>query len=114
MNGFFYSLNQELTLRQSKVRVSVASLGVIKTDAVRKAQEMGILDHIPESAVGSLEECSMIMVEGLIEIPDSWQPFDVQSDSDLETPSGERLLSTKSGSNKENFLYLIGEKKSCP
>eukprot|EP00116_Pleurobrachia_bachei_P007073 sb/3467335/ len=29
----------------------------------------------------------------------------VQSDPDLGTPSGERLLSTKSGSNKVNFLY---------
>eukprot|EP00116_Pleurobrachia_bachei_P000137 sb/3460399/ len=31
--------------------------------------------------------------------------FIIQSDPDLGTPSGERLLSTKSGSNKVNFLY---------
>ena len=70
MNGFFYTLDQELHLRKSKVGVTVAVLGMIRTNAVAKlVDEYGLLAHVPSFAQGDLKECSEIMIEGLVTRP---------------------------------------------
>ena len=70
MNGFFYTLDQELQLRKSKVRVTVGALGLIRTELiVRAIEEYGMLTHVPAFAQGDLKECSENMIEGLVTRP---------------------------------------------
>ena len=64
LNGFFYSLQQELAAIKSNVTVSIAALGLIKTKEVGE-----ISDHMtsfPEFLKGDLSECARLMIDNFI------------------------------------------------
>ena len=64
LNGFFYSLQQELEALKSNVTVSLAALGLIKTKEIGE-----ISDHItmmPEFFKGDLSECALVMIDNFI------------------------------------------------
>ena len=64
LNGFFYSLQQELAAIKSSVTVSIAALGLIKTKEVGE-----IVDHmtgIPEFFKGDLSETARVMIDNFI------------------------------------------------
>eukprot|EP00116_Pleurobrachia_bachei_P017661 sb/3477923/ len=64
------------------------------------------------------QTCPILILSTLTLILISLQFEDSASDSDLGTPSGERLLSTKSGCplnrGQIRLISYIGGKKSCP
>jgi len=67
MNGFFYSLQQELLARESSVSLTIGSLGLILTK-----ERSELLPHghpYPVWSKGSLEECSRGIMEAYITRP---------------------------------------------
>ena len=70
LNGFFYSLQQELLAKKSPVTLSVFSLGLIVTphmDAIIES-EYGS-QYIPSLLKGDVEECADIIVSSSINRP---------------------------------------------
>jgi len=62
LNGFFYSLQQELLAKESKVTVTVAALGIIMTKEV----QLLIEDDLPNVAKGDLTECVESMARSFV------------------------------------------------
>ena len=67
MNGFFYSLQQELLARESSVSLTIGALGLIWTKEM--AQIYADRNPFPAWATGSVEECSRGMMEAYITRP---------------------------------------------
>ncbi|XP_063684223.1 hydroxysteroid 11-beta-dehydrogenase 1-like protein [Bolinopsis microptera] len=67
MNGFFYSLQQELLARESSVSLTIGSLGLILTKEISQLMAFG--HPYPAWARGSLEECSRGVMEAYITRP---------------------------------------------
>ena len=67
MNGFFYSLQQELLARESSVSLTIGSLGLIWTKEM--AQVLARQNPYPGWATGSLEDCSRGIMEAYITRP---------------------------------------------
>ena len=67
MNGFFYSLQQELLARESSVSLTIGSLGLIWTKEM--AQMFAKENRSPDWSTGSVEECSRGMMEAYITRP---------------------------------------------
>lgn len=62
LNGFFYSLQQELLARKSKVTVTVAALGAIMTNEV----DLLLKDKVPDIVKGGLAECVQSMTRSFV------------------------------------------------
>ena len=67
MNGFFYSLQQELLARESSVSLTIGSLGLIWTREM--AQVLEDDNPYPDWVTGSLEDCSRGIMEAYITRP---------------------------------------------
>ena len=65
VNGFFYSLQQELLARKSPVGVTVGALGFIVTEDLGAILGQDI-DLFPEFARGDVRECATGMMDSLI------------------------------------------------
>ena len=67
MNGFFYSLQQELLARESPVSLTVGVLGLIRTKEVVSL----FPDQAPfhDWTIGSLEGCARVMMEAYVTRP---------------------------------------------
>ena len=68
MNGFFYSLQQELIAKESNVALTIGALGLIKTKAIAAENEMDSF-NMPEFFIGDLKECARGMVEAYVTRP---------------------------------------------
>ena len=68
LNGFVYSLQQELLARKSPVGVTVGAFGLIVTDDM-KAMLGENLDLTPGFARGDVDECAVGMMDSLITRP---------------------------------------------
>ena len=64
LNGFFYSLQQELEALKSNVTVSVAALGMINTEMTKAVTDH--LMNIPDFTKGDLAECAQLMIDNFI------------------------------------------------
>lgn len=70
VNGFFYSLRQELEIKQSSVSLSVFSLGLIMTpemDTLLSSEAAG--QEIPDFVKGDVEECGKVIVGAALSRP---------------------------------------------
>lgn len=70
MNGFFYSLQQELIAKESKVSLTIGAFGLILTNDLKAVFESAnTLKRIPSYAVGDVKECAHGMVESYVKRP---------------------------------------------
>ena len=65
LNGFFYSLQQELLARKSPVGVTVGALGLIVTEDLSTLLSDNI-DIFPEFSRGDVRECATGMMDSLV------------------------------------------------
>lgn len=63
INGFFFSLQEELTAKKSSVTLTIGSLGVIRT------QELLGLFKLPNFLIGELKDCAVGIMDSLITRP---------------------------------------------
>lgn len=63
LNGFFYSLQQELIAKKSSVSLTIGALGVIRTE-----DKMPLL-KLPDWQIGDLMKCARGMMDSLISRP---------------------------------------------
>ena len=70
LNGFFYSLQQELLARQSPVSLTVGTFSHIATKDLSKVLKEQT-EHIPAFAVGDVKHCARAMMEAYITRPQS-------------------------------------------
>ena len=68
MNGFFYSLQQELLARGSPVSLTIGSFGLIQTKAVMEIMSEGG-GPFYYWTVGSVEDCARVMMEAYVTRP---------------------------------------------
>ncbi|KAL5261814.1 hypothetical protein ACHWQZ_G007497 [Mnemiopsis leidyi] len=67
MNGFFYSLQQELLAKESPVSLTIGAFGLIWTKEM--AQVLASNNPYPGWATGSVEDCSRGMMEAYVTRP---------------------------------------------
>ena len=67
MNGFFYSLQQELLARESSVSLTIGALGLIWTKEMSQVLAAG--HPYPGWVTGKLEDCSRGIMEAYITRP---------------------------------------------
>ena len=71
INGFFYSLQQELLAKESPVSLTIGSLGLIWTKEMEQVFD-STNRAAPSWATGDLEECSRGMMESYITRPQTF------------------------------------------
>ena len=64
LNGFFYSLQQELLAKKSNATVSVAALGFISTKEITELTSH--IETVPSLFKGDLVECALAMVDNFV------------------------------------------------
>jgi NAD(P)-dependent dehydrogenase (short-subunit alcohol dehydrogenase family) len=63
LNGFFFSLQEELLKRGSGVSLTVGTVGVLKSNELRALLE------VPESLMGDIAECALRIMNSLLSRP---------------------------------------------
>ena len=69
MNGFFYSLQQELLARESPVSLTIGALGLVWTKEISQLKSLNGADQLPGWATGKLEDCSRGIMEAYVTRP---------------------------------------------
>ena len=72
MNGFFYSLQQELRARESNVSLTIGAVGwVLTKETAQLLAENGLENPYPERQTGKVEDCARAMMEAYVTRPET-------------------------------------------